>query len=71
MLELMGGWTRLRGDGVMIVVLVWVTRSHSLYDFFFLGIGLALWAWMGWEVFIICMGWDWHGCFPSNVDMMC
>lgn len=71
MLELMGGWTRLRGDGVMIVVLVWVTRSHSLYDFFFLALG---WRYgHGWVGKCLSFAWDGIGMvvFPSNVDMMC
>lgn len=42
----------------MIVVLVWMARSHRLYDLF-----SFFWHWvgvigmgLGWEMFIICMG---------------
>lgn len=57
----------------MIAVLVWMTRSHSLYDFVFMALGRRYGHGfgLGWEMFIICMGYgDWHG-FSSIVDMMC
>ena len=57
MLVLLGGWTRLLGGGVMTVVLVWMARRRSLYDFCFFAL---LWSYgngLGWALFIVnCMG---------------